>query len=102
VSFALVFLQDIRHSLLYAVVIITGYEFALTSFGLKEYIFYSPRVDLISANKEGIFSSFGYLALALIGMTFGRYVFLALHTPSPESLEEQYRREKKLLIKLVL
>lgn len=78
----------------------TGYEFALTSFGLKDFIFYSPRIDLVSANKEGIFSSFGYLSLALIGMTFGRYVFLSLYTKNQETPEQRGTREKELLAKL--
>jgi phosphatidylinositol glycan class W len=55
-----------------AVLIMTGYEIALNSLNLKNYIFYAPRVDMISANREGIYSSFGYVALMLIGMTFGR------------------------------
>ncbi|KAF9973019.1 Glucosaminyl phosphatidylinositol (GlcN-PI) nositol acylation protein [Actinomortierella ambigua] len=43
-------------------------------YGLEDYIQNAPRVDLISMNKEGIFSFVGYLAIFLMGVDVGLYV----------------------------
>lgn len=43
--------------------------------GLQEWILHAPRVDLISANKEGIFSFFGYLSIFLFGLQCGVTIF---------------------------
>ncbi|KAG0229887.1 Glucosaminyl phosphatidylinositol (GlcN-PI) nositol acylation protein [Actinomortierella wolfii] len=43
-------------------------------YGLEHYIQNAPRVDLISMNKEGIFSFAGYLAIFLVGVDVGLYV----------------------------
>eukprot|EP00347_Sterkiella_histriomuscorum_P004320 403360893 len=104
VNFALVFIRDIKHSLLISLVLMTGYEFALTSFGLKNYILYGPRNDIISANREGIFSTFGYLSLSLLGMTFGRQIFTSLavtnnikpNDQDDKKLELEEQRQKEL------
>lgn len=55
-----------------AVTIMVAYEFALLSLGLKNFVFYGPRNDFVSANREGIVSSFGYLAVCLVGIDIGR------------------------------
>jgi phosphatidylinositol glycan class W len=55
-----------------------AYEFSIVTLGLKDYVFYGPRTDFVSANREGIVSSFGYLAICLIGIEFGRTVFKGL------------------------
>jgi phosphatidylinositol glycan class W len=56
------------------------YQYLLSSWGLREYILYGPdgtysRDTLISANREGIFSCFGYLSIYFIGVEFGRLFF---------------------------
>ncbi|KAL8735501.1 MAG: hypothetical protein Q9181_002773 [Wetmoreana brouardii] len=38
---------------------------------LKAYILIAPRVDLLSQNREGVFSLFGYLSMFLIGQAVG-------------------------------
>lgn len=43
--------------------------------GLQVWILTAPRVDLISANKEGIFSFFGYLSIFLFGLDCGVTIF---------------------------
>ncbi|KAF9164231.1 Glucosaminyl phosphatidylinositol (GlcN-PI) nositol acylation protein [Actinomortierella ambigua] len=43
-------------------------------YGLEDYIQNAPRVDLISMNKEGIFSFAGYLSIFLMGIDVGLYV----------------------------
>merc|ERR550519_3230219 len=52
------------------------YEGVLT-FWLADWILAAdtPRDDLISANREGLFSSLGYLAVYLAGVSWGREIF---------------------------
>ncbi|KAF9355637.1 Glucosaminyl phosphatidylinositol (GlcN-PI) nositol acylation protein [Mortierella sp. AD094] len=50
------------------------YQCFLTFGGLEEFIQHAPRVDIISMNKEGIFSFAGYLAIFLVGIDVGLYV----------------------------
>ncbi|KAH6692644.1 GWT1-domain-containing protein [Plectosphaerella plurivora] len=57
-----------------ALILAVGYQVLLESTDLKAYILTAPRVDLISANREGIFSLFGYLAIFLAGQDTGMYV----------------------------
>jgi glucosaminylphosphatidylinositol acyltransferase len=65
------------------------YEFAIVGMGLKDYVFYGPRNDFISANREGVVSSFGYLAVCLIGIEFGRNIFRSLYDQSPNQLDKE-------------
>ena len=69
----------LRYSLAMGLFIMIGYELSLVSFGLENYVFYGPRTDFISANREGFVSSFGYLAISLMGIEFGRNIFKALY-----------------------
>lgn len=50
------------------------YQAALEFTDLKAYILTGPRTDIISKNREGIFSFFGYLAIFLAGQATGMYV----------------------------
>lgn len=50
------------------------YQVALESTELKAYILAGPRTDLLSMNREGIFSFWGYLAIFLAGQDTGMYV----------------------------
>ncbi|TQV96240.1 GWT1-like protein [Cordyceps javanica] len=55
--------------------IVSGlYELALNKTELKAYILTAPRVDLLSMNREGIFSFLGYLAIFLAGQNLGLFV----------------------------
>jgi phosphatidylinositol glycan class W len=64
VALALVLLQKcLRHALPMALAIMMAYEFAIQEFGLQNYVFYGPRTNFISANREGIVSTCGYLAI---------------------------------------
>ncbi|KAI9493289.1 GWT1-domain-containing protein [Zychaea mexicana] len=51
-----------------------GYQVALSQ-GLQGWILEAPRVDMISANKEGICSFAGYLSIFLLGLDSGTVVF---------------------------
>lgn len=55
-----------------AVLVAVAYQVALESTDLKRYILVSPRgPDLLSQNREGVFSFFGYLAIFLAGRATG-------------------------------
>ena len=84
----LVFIKNVKHTLLLSVIIMTGYEYALNVLNLKHYIFYAPRTNILSANREGIFSSFGYLSIVLIGMSFGAQVFQTLYMSEEETKKD--------------
>ncbi|EUC47776.1 hypothetical protein COCMIDRAFT_34688 [Bipolaris oryzae ATCC 44560] len=47
------------------------YEVVLDWTSLGPYILVAPRTDLLSKNREGIFSFFGYLAIFLAGQSLG-------------------------------
>lgn len=51
-----------------------SYQVALESTSLKAYILTAPRIDLLSMNREGIFSFVGYLAIFLAGQDTGMFV----------------------------
>ncbi|KAL2171167.1 hypothetical protein VTG60DRAFT_3682 [Thermothelomyces hinnuleus] len=51
-----------------------SYQVALESTGLKAYVLTAPRTDLLSMNREGIFSFWGYLAIFLAGQDMGMLV----------------------------
>ena len=50
------------------------YQVLLETTSLKAFILTAPRTDLISMNREGIFSFFGYLAIFLAGQDTGMLV----------------------------
>ncbi|KAJ7102724.1 GWT1-domain-containing protein [Mycena epipterygia] len=54
-------------------------QLALSILGLKDYVRTAPRIDLISANKEGIASFAGYLSIHLLGLSIGTLLL----PPSP-------------------
>ncbi|KAJ9646481.1 Glucosaminyl phosphatidylinositol (GlcN-PI) nositol acylation protein [Coniosporium apollinis] len=77
------------------------YEAILGFTDLKAFILTAPRTDLLSKNREGIFSFFGYLAIFLAGQATGMYVLPREETlPKDASLSTQLRRS--VLGKLVL
>jgi phosphatidylinositol glycan class W len=62
-----------------------GYQLLLERTELKAYILTAPRLDLISQNREGIFSFFGYLAIFLAGQDLGMFVMPRSVTPRSTS-----------------
>ncbi|CDH48259.1 gpi-anchored wall transfer protein 1 [Lichtheimia corymbifera JMRC:FSU:9682] len=57
-----------------AMVIASAYQLALY-YGLQSWILDAPRVDILSANKEGICSFIGYVAIFLLGLESGMIIF---------------------------
>lgn len=64
------------------VTLAAAYEAALDFTGLTEFIIAAPRTNLFTQNREGIFSSFGYLAIFLAGQAAGMFVLLRDPEPS--------------------
>lgn len=55
-----------------AITVVILHEFCLQS-GLNQFIFSDiPRTTFLAANREGIYSSFGYLAIYLFSVHFGK------------------------------
>ena len=54
------------------------YQVVLESTSLKAYILIAPRTDLLSQNREGVFSFIGYLAIFLAGQATGMDVLPAV------------------------
>jgi phosphatidylinositol glycan class W len=50
------------------------YQVVLETTDLKAYILTAPRTDLLSMNREGVFSFLGYLAIFLAGQDLGMFV----------------------------
>ncbi|KAI9318449.1 GWT1-domain-containing protein [Dichotomocladium elegans] len=55
--------------------VIATYQFCLMFGGLQHWLLEAPRTDLLSANKEGISSFAGYLAIFLFGLDSGLIAF---------------------------
>ncbi|PRP89392.1 hypothetical protein PROFUN_01255 [Planoprotostelium fungivorum] len=65
-----------RHNIIVAIIIMITYQAAL-SLGLSEYLMNNDRSNLLSMNKEGVFSLCGYVSLFLVGSQFGDAMFRA-------------------------
>lgn len=82
-----------------ALLLASAYQALLDLTSLKAYILTAQRTDLLSKNREGIFSFFGYLAIFLAGQATGLYVLprtkRELASPSAAGSER-----KRLLIRL--
>jgi glucosaminylphosphatidylinositol acyltransferase len=57
-----------------AILLGIAYQLALEFTSLKAFILTAPRTNLLSQNREGIFSFFGYLAVFLAGQSTGLVV----------------------------
>ncbi|RDB28918.1 GPI-anchored wall transfer protein 1 [Hypsizygus marmoreus] len=65
---------------LIGVMVAVAQQMTLSSGGLQKFVLDAPRTGLISANKEGIVSLPGYLAVHLLGLSAGTLVL----PPSPK------------------
>ncbi|XP_042485665.1 S-locus-specific glycoprotein S13-like [Macadamia integrifolia] len=72
--------------------ILLGYQTCLL-YGLNEYLLSSRRgKDIISQNKEGIFSIFGYWGLYLVGIQLGNYLFFGNDSTSMRNIQWARKR----------
>lgn len=68
------------YSWLVSIIVGVGYQWCL-QYGLQDYILHGwdgqgSRTGLFDANREGIFSSFGYVVLYFAGIQLGCYIFV--------------------------
>lgn len=89
VSILLVALRNPDHALPIAFVMMFGYELLIKQYGLDQYVFYAPRQDFISANREGITTLIGYLSLQMIGVGLGNFMFKQILTSEQLKLLRQ-------------
>jgi glucosaminylphosphatidylinositol acyltransferase len=82
-----------------AILLGTFYQIALEATSLKAYILTAPRTNLLSKNREGIFSFFGYLAIFLAGQATGMFVIPRQSTPNGPL--GSFAQRKYLLVTLV-
>ncbi|TFK69849.1 GWT1-domain-containing protein [Pluteus cervinus] len=75
---------------LVGVAIAAVHQLALSYGGLEVYILFEPRGSIISANKEGLISTLGYLAIHMLGLSIGTLIL----PPSPSFFR---RRQKQSL-----
>ncbi|KAH8883630.1 GPI-anchored wall transfer protein 1 [Thozetella sp. PMI_491] len=74
-----------------AIIIGVVYQVLLETTALKAYILAAPRTDLISMNREGIFSFLGYLAIFLAGQDTGMFVLPRRVNPRSNSSDGSQR-----------
>ncbi|KAK4799819.1 hypothetical protein SAY86_025184 [Trapa natans] len=76
----------------FGIIILIGYQGCLLQ-GLNLYLLSSERgSDIISQNKEGIFSIFGYWGMYLIGVQLGHYLFFGNHVSGTNRGKQWSRR----------
>lgn len=83
-----------------SIVLSSIYHLSLEFTSLKAYILTGPRTDLLSQNREGVFSFFGYLAIFLAGQGTGTYILpRKMNLSGKTSTATKERR--RLLIRLM-
>ncbi|CAJ2636371.1 unnamed protein product [Trifolium pratense] len=74
-----------QYSGVFGSLVLVGYQFSLMH-GLNHYLLSNERgTDIISQNKEGIFSIFGYWGMYLIGVQLGNYLIFGSHSSANRS-----------------
>lgn len=86
---------------LLALLLSTIYQALLEYTSLKTYILTAPRVDLLSMNREGLFSFLGYLAIFLAGQSAG-FNILPRNPTGSASKTDPFTQRKQLLGRLIL
>ena len=79
----------------------SAYESLLEFTDLKAFILTAPRVDLLSQNREGVFSFSGYLAIFLAGQALGLHI-LAHQSAKGSTPSEVFARRTRLLVILII
>lgn len=76
------------------------YQASLELTSLKAYILTAPRYDLLSKNREGVFSFIGYLAIFLAGKALGLQILPRGASSDSKSVDTLAQR-KRLLVQLI-
>lgn len=76
VASVLLALFPVRHSWIIAVLLGGLYQLALETTGLKSFLLHNNdrTIDFLHANKEGLFSVLGYIAIYMAGVRIGLYL----------------------------
>ena len=77
------------------------YQVVLEYTNLKAFVLTAPRTDILSQNREGIFSFTGYLAMYLAGQAIGLHV-LARHSTAGSAPNEVFARRTRLVVILII
>ena len=77
------------------------YQLLLEFTDLKAYILTAPRTDLLSQNREGVFSFSGYLAIFLAGQAIGLHI-LSRYPTKNSSPSEAFAQQARLPIILMM
>ncbi|RVD86874.1 uncharacterized protein DFL_005127 [Arthrobotrys flagrans] len=72
-----------------------GYQLVLFNYGLQNWVLLAERTNIINANKEGIASFFGYLAIFLAGQATGMRILPLQQQPQSQSKQPQAIGKKK-------
>ncbi|KAJ3562625.1 hypothetical protein NPX13_g8498 [Xylaria arbuscula] len=67
------------------------YQICLEFTSLKAFILTAPRTDLLSMNREGVFSLVGYLAIFLAGQDMGMFILPRNLSSSPHASNASQR-----------
>jgi phosphatidylinositol glycan class W len=84
--------------------ILLTYQYLLSQQGLQAWLLDAPRVDLFTANKEGLCSFLGYLAIFLFGLDIGSLLFSTHGNNTTTSVEGQpsSSNSQQLMMPLVI
>lgn len=85
----------------FSVLLGSAYQLLLEFTDLKAYILTAPRTDLLSQNREGVFSFSGYLAIFLAGQALGLHI-LSRHSSKGPSPSETFAHRARLFIILII
>lgn len=76
------------------------YQSVLEFTNLKAFILTAVRTDLLSQNREGLFSFFGYLAIFLAGQATG-FEILPRQSGNGSTIASPYTQRRRLLMRLI-
>ncbi|KAF2033099.1 GPI-anchored wall transfer protein 1 [Setomelanomma holmii] len=82
-------------------VLAATYEMALDWTSLGSFILVGPRTNLLSQNREGIFSFIGYLSIFLAGQSLGS-IALPRQPPLPKNASTSYLLRHTMIGKLAI
>lgn len=73
-TFALKYFIPVKYAWLWSLCLAILHQTTLSWWGLENYILTAPRTNYFSSNREGIFSTTGFLCLYLFGSSLGSFV----------------------------